>query len=221
VQLSPDRLKITVEVGGVPWNTSTPASFVSLHFDIQFTLQAGGFVTYSDNNVTSIAFNTSRRMVEFVFEKCYLIDGVPFCGNQIFTTPPTTFGPFDFNLLFSLPVGVDFCNHNFGHWDNAIYDPQLTSLYFQSQSNPATPDSPTARSIRRNWVIPVAVVVSIIVVVIITVVLAAIFIPSVKTFFRPFSARGSAKASSSYAQKPTSTSKHADGWQTGAKPLTS
>jgi hypothetical protein len=180
----PNRLKITTEMTGVPWNQTLTANFVSVHFQMDVFFQPHGTGRFADYNTTSLSYNTTNQLLAFEFEKCFLIDGVPFCNDQYYATEETSIGPFTEPLNLYFPVGVALCDPAFGKWNHAVYDPQLVSVFLSVPPPDSDPTSPIAKS-NKAVLIAVPLVVGIIVVAVIVFVILVFNVPALKARFTP------------------------------------
>jgi hypothetical protein len=242
---SPDRLKITHELNNFPWQDPQPitngsASFLSLHFDVALAFPPGtGY--YIQNDTTTLSYTSYppySQLIYFEFEKCWMVDGVPWCSslddpNGAFRTDlefPQTIPSKTFQL------GSLLCADHFGHWQDAVYDPQMAIL-FSLNSDPLPSDSNPA-SAKRSNTIPIAagVTVAIVLVVCAVALVTVLAVPSLKARFIPSSgfvsppqskSNGNGKNPSGVSNNTSSTLKEshtdapkASGWTKSSKPST-
>jgi hypothetical protein len=190
---SPNRLKVSIDVTGVPWNASLWKPFISLHFQFASTLPAGGVGRSSDDRYGSrFLFNTSKQFLGFDFEKCFMIDGIPSCSNQDVSGDDFTLGPVLEDFPFSFHTGVPFCENHFSRWNYLIYDPTLASLFtvLPTDENVDNPQV-SAPAKRTNKAVLGAVIGSVVGVAVVAIVIAilATHVPAFKKCLRPFSNR--------------------------------
>lgn len=196
----------------MPWNETLVANFLSIHLSMLVYFQAGGYGAFADYNTTTLSYNTSSLALEFEFEKCFLVDGVPFCNEQVYGTPEMTIGPFSSDLALNFPIGVAVCDRSFGRWNHAIYDPQFSSLFLTPPDSPAVaPNSPTAKSNRVVQIV-VPVVVCVIVAAVVVFIILVFNVPALKARFTP--GRLSSLEAEEAASGKKSRSKHSSGAST-------
>jgi hypothetical protein len=166
---------------------------------------------------------SGSREVLLEFEKAFIFDGIPYLQED-----PTPIGvrynvtlPDGIPLVGPFPTGIPFCA---SHWNTSIYDPTVGAL-FGSITSPETTTPQQAKD-NRAAKIAGAVIGSVLAAIVITIVLLVIFVPSVRHFFRPYSARGN-KSNSGHASLelrdtiPSATTEatpKSSGWSRSSKP---
>lgn len=114
-----------------------------------------------------------------------LLDGVP-CMNFI---PHYAVGPLNTTSSFGAVSSNAFCQFAPPpHYNRLIWDPELSVLFYGSNSPNAPPGESTSSA---AWVIPVAVTVPITIVVVAAILIAFAVSSRVQTFFRPYRSIGS------------------------------
>lgn len=194
---SANRLKSTAKFSNFPWSqpwsgSNETTQFISAHFQLDMTLKAGGQGFYEDTQrKTTMRFSTAEQKMEFEFEKGYLVDGIPFNSDQSISGPPVNFSNILNDIPLSTHIGIGICSQYFGHWREAIYDPQLSSIFLQPPS-PNTPESPTEQKHRYIAAIVGSVVAVVVVAAIVATIIVVVRSPSLKAKCMPSYARESA-----------------------------
>jgi hypothetical protein len=202
---SPDRLKITAKVEKMPWVGSVlppnQSSFMSIHFRLNITIVESVFI-WCDGFTTNISIRTTReprQVLEAEWEKFFVLDGIPhYTSSQ---NEPCIDSHFDSVFPYAWTVGIPLCDNTFGHYDEMIYDPTLSSVFLLSDPN--RPDDPSnnapLRKSNKTAIIVGAVVASCVFVGLAIFILLVIFAQPVRQFF--ISSSRSLASESSNAQK--------------------
>lgn len=128
-----------------PWSvtnttSNTTAPYMSVHVSVDIVIPPCVTGYFADTiNTTYATFTDGHQSMGFSFDKAFLIDGAPFANRQKFTGNS---GPFDRAcgyppIPFTWKMGIPFCAEDgFGAWKEALYDPELTSLFLVQDSTP-------------------------------------------------------------------------------------
>jgi hypothetical protein len=145
------------------------------------------------------------------FEKAFMYDGIP-----VFQIDPNPLGDrikVDLPITATFPVTSSIPSCAPFHFHHLIYDPSIGILFSSPVSDPSSPPVPPSQIRNRKTVTIIgAVIGSLLVAVIIAIILLAIFVPSVKNFFRPYSK----SQSSSITQ--TDTNRSTSNWEKAKTP---
>jgi hypothetical protein len=154
------------------------------------TLTAGGTGYFEDNLRSSVLwFNTSSQRMEFEFEKMYFVDGVPFDNDQSYSSGAVPLGPILNDIPLTSHIGIGICHDYFGQWKEAIYDPQLSTIFLRPPTPSDGPQSPQTKKQSSIVRIVAPVVVVGVVALVGIAVLLVMFVPSLRTSFLPSQAR--------------------------------
>ena len=173
---SPDRLKVTREFNTFPWSApeasnNGSSSFISIHFEVSLAFPAGsGYFNYNDTTILSYSskIGTNNHFLYFEFENCWLVDNVPVCSYL----PSSSAWNQTLNYAQDVPLstfrmGQSLCSDHVGHWNSAIYDPQLATLFSLDPVN----QQPSPGGKTKAWPIIVGVVAGVVVAAVIIVII--------------------------------------------------
>lgn len=131
---------MTMSFYNYPWSivdetySNSSKTYLSAHVNISTFLYPCINGTIADNrNASAADFSDGKQRMAFSFEKGFLIDGVPFTNNQTYDSRDKDFvfpcEGFD-GIPLDVQLGIALCNRDgFGNWDQAVYDPQLVSIF--------------------------------------------------------------------------------------------
>lgn len=122
--------------------------------------------------------------MEFEFEKGYLVDGVPYDTSQSIPGDPDKFEGLLNDVPLSTHIGIGICSEYFGQWREALYDPQMSSVFLQPPTL-NTPESPTQQKDRHIAAIVAPIVVGLVVVIIAVIIVVVIRSPYLKAKCMP------------------------------------
>jgi hypothetical protein len=186
-------MKIGLNISGWEWASSEMANetFLSVGFLFAVQVAQDGVILQNVTDYANlISVYTPPYSLALNMERGIFLNGIPSIdGNAHSNRRPVPFYPIQ-GFWLGLYDAISFCSPRstiYQKWDHIGYDPSFVSLFTPDISPDSSPSS-TQQS--RRWVVPVAVSVSVVVVLIVAaIILAAVFVPSVRNFFRPFSAR--------------------------------
>jgi hypothetical protein len=164
-----------------------------------------GFGNMTDGNASTLIYETldePRQTLFYEFEKSYLFDGVPRTNFK----SHSKFSPLDLSLIAPglvlnqhFWVGIPICDDIGGHFDNILYDPQLSSLFNLGSSPSTTPATPAAKTNRVTAIVAGTVVGSV-VIALAAFSLAAWNVPKLRQKIIPSTIKMSQPASSAKVQ---------------------
>lgn len=167
-----------------PWTmdnvtSNSTSPYLSTHVVISTIIPACVTGYFNDTTEHSGAsFSNGKQEVAFWFDKIFLIDGVPFNNNQSLDGSGGTLNrQCDLEPIpYSWSLGLALCVlEGFGVWEEAIYDPTLSSIFLISEEPLSTRKS-------HYPLIVGMVILGVIILVGIIILLVLFFPPMIKQF---------------------------------------
>jgi hypothetical protein len=182
-KFDPSKIKFSYLVHGFPFvgdGSLETGSFVQFYWDWTISV-VDTSVAFVDDTFEFRAIMEHEGSTTLInFDKGFLFDGVAYLQPDL-----TKLGPYlNFSkntFTFPLKTGIPLCVP--GHYTELIYDPAISSLFTPPVASEKGQDPKNSKT----TIILGAVLGSLAAVIVIGIIAAAIFVPSVREFFRPFS----------------------------------